>query len=432
MNQQQLNENQIIKTNKLQIIFEKLETTKQKLINFIDCSMIILQQYSTSFFDSQFDSSEYSTIDEKYKACEDYFNKLEEARERNNQVSDSIELLQKRIHEFQNQLNVLYNESKIDKQILNQLTNQTVQTLKQLEDEMMENEIKTNVNQREEIVEKYEEKKSKWGQCSIRTNEFIEETQMTNQRYSIVSDIITKNEMIRLEDWTGMKVDSILFDSNLNTSKKRSSLFHQSVFEKEHLIFLIEDHRSNMFGGYISSKINQYIENMTISNDFVVTNDGIIQNSKGKIHDSKAFVFSLRKESTNDCKSSFIESDYNSFYNNSNYINTSENYIQNSQYEISEDIENNNQNNVIKTKKNKTKRTMIRFTINQPENAFSLFDNSHENLFVIGEGDICIKKQFDKIKSYCSQWSFDYNSIPNALCSESQFYPKRIVVIQLK
>ena len=75
---------------------------------------------------------------------------------------------------------------------------------------------------------------------------------------------------------------------------------------------------------------------------------------------------------------------------------------------------------------------MIRFTINQPSNAFSLFDSSHENLFMIGDGDICVKKDLERSKSFCYQWSFNYNSIPNALCSDTNFVPKRIVVIQLK
>ena len=110
-------------------------------------------------------------------------------------------------------------------------------------------------------------------------------------------------------------------------------------------------------------------------------------------------------------------------------MNQSENYqLDNSNEESNE----NNENNVNKNKKNETKRTMLRFAINQPENAFLLFDISHENLFAIGEGDICIKKQFEITKSYCFQWSFDYNTIPRALTSDSQFYPKRIIVIQLK
>ncbi|BFU21552.1 trichohyalin, putative [Entamoeba histolytica] len=75
---------------------------------------------------------------------------------------------------------------------------------------------------------------------------------------------------------------------------------------------------------------------------------------------------------------------------------------------------------------------MMKFDIKHPEYAFTLFNQSHNRLFSFGYGDIDVYKENYKTKSYCNQYSFEYEGIRNALCGKGGFTPKRIIVIEMK
>ncbi|BFU22429.1 predicted protein [Entamoeba histolytica] len=80
----------------------------------------------------------------------------------------------------------------------------------------------------------------------------------------------------------------------------------------------------------------------------------------------------------------------------------------------------------------------MKFDIIQPQNAFCLFNQSHDILFKFGfgYGDILVYKENNKTYSYCKQHSFKYKGIKNALCGNkwltNYFTPKRIIVIEMK
>ncbi|BFU25858.1 trichohyalin, putative [Entamoeba histolytica] len=76
----------------------------------------------------------------------------------------------------------------------------------------------------------------------------------------------------QIEEWTEKRINNILFDSDIDDWNKNTSVFKQRIWNKEHIIIIIEDEDGNKFGGYVNEKINKY----------------------GKwIYDSKSFVFSL-------------------------------------------------------------------------------------------------------------------------------------------
>ncbi|BFU24166.1 trichohyalin, putative [Entamoeba histolytica] len=78
---------------------------------------------------------------------------------------------------------------------------------------------------------------------------------------------------------------------------------------------------------------------------------------------------------------------------------------------------------------------MKKIDIKEPECAFKLYNQSDDCLFLFGLGDFGVYKENDKIKSYCSQYSFEYKGIENALCGKqlpNHFTPKRIIVIEMK
>ncbi|GAB1221882.1 hypothetical protein ENUP19_0085G0105 [Entamoeba nuttalli] len=76
---------------------------------------------------------------------------------------------------------------------------------------------------------------------------------------------------------------------------------------------------------------------------------------------------------------------------------------------------------------------MLKFDIEQPQYAFTLYGQSRNWLCKFGSNDIWVfKDNNNKEKSDCRQSSFEYKGIRNVLCGGEQFTPKRIVVIQMK
>ena len=58
---------------------------------------------------------------------------------------------------------------------------------------------------------------------------------------------------------TNLKIKEILFDSEIHDWEIGTSEFDLKIFGKEKLLFLIEDTENNLFGGFINSKIDNYI-----------------------------------------------------------------------------------------------------------------------------------------------------------------------------
>ena len=64
--------------------------------------------------------------------------------------------------------------------------------------------------------------------------------------------------------------------------------------------------------------------------------------------------------------------------------------------------------------------------------AVKLTGKNDENLIIIGEDDICIKKQSKRDESCCKQHSFNYGGKQNVLLEDAKtFTPQRIIVLQM-
>ncbi|BFU21134.1 hypothetical protein KM1_057740 [Entamoeba histolytica HM-3:IMSS] len=160
----------------------------------------------------------------------------------------------------------------------------------------------------------------------------------------------------QLEEWTEKRVGKIIFYSNVNNWNTFTSVFDVKLFNKEHIIIIIEDLKGNIFGGYINSKINKI---------------------DAWINDPHAFVFSLESKGR--------------------------------------------------------LKEMMKFDIKEPKYGFFMESSSYGPLFEFGFGkDICVHKKNYSTKSFCLQYSFEYDGISNALCGKQIFKTKQIIVIEMK
>ena len=71
--------------------------------------------------------------------------------------------------------------------------------------------------------------------------------------------MLEMNEIKQIEKWTNKKLGEIIFDSNIHSWKRNTSILDSKIIGKSKLLFLIEDERNNLFGYYFDSLIeNKY------------------------------------------------------------------------------------------------------------------------------------------------------------------------------
>ena len=97
-----------------------------------------------------------------------------------------------------------------------------------------------------------------------------------NQERQYLQSIITEPEIQQIERWTEMRFNRILFDSQID-EWNTSVVFQEKIFNQDKIVIIIEDTEGNIFGSFISERINR---------------KGITW--KNGIKDPKAFVFSIR------------------------------------------------------------------------------------------------------------------------------------------
>ena len=64
-----------------------------------------------------------------------------------------------------------------------------------------------------------------------------------------------ENNFDKLEEWTGLSVDKLLFDSSIDNWSQYSSVFNKNIIGKNHLMFIIEDTTGEIFGYYMHSEL---------------------------------------------------------------------------------------------------------------------------------------------------------------------------------
>ncbi|KAL7713832.1 TLDc domain-containing protein [Entamoeba marina] len=92
-----------------------------------------------------------------------------------------------------------------------------------------------------------------------------------------------------LREWSGKNEINTLFNSNIHDCDKKS--FERYIINKNNLYFIHADNQNNVFGGYLSSKLNKTDEWINDSNSFVFS---LIRN--GKVNNKKYVIQSEESE----------------------------------------------------------------------------------------------------------------------------------------
>ena len=212
---------------------------------------------------------------------EKIINSSEEEKNKNNQFIKYIinVIEEKEIENNQLYLLKLNFELKTNFNELKKLIKNKIKNFSEISTQLIELEkekLEKNLISKEEF-----EKKKNLYEKTILKNEFK-------------SDLINDKEVNKIEEWTNLKCEQIIFDSNIHNWKQKESKFDSLIFNKQNLIFLIETEDNIKFGGFISSKIDKIYskpkwEKISDENAFIFT-----------FKDDKLMKFDIKKDKTND------------------------------------------------------------------------------------------------------------------------------------
>ena len=220
--------------------------------------------------------------------------------------------------------------------------------------------------------------------------DFEDDEKMIKRIYHYLVGNLEPKEMKQIHQWTNMKCDKAVFDSNKDDWSIGTSVFDDRIMNKSNLLYVIEDEENNKFGFFSPlpvTGIAKYTKN-TGSFFFSLKSNGRITQGNGMMK------FEARKTPVNPYFPSlpFVRGEM-----------------------IRPGMRDSNENN-----------------------ALEVFNKSYECLFGIYTG-FWIMKENKKSESYLyhDATNFDYHGIPNALIgrntnNQTYFTPKRIVVIQMK
>ena len=231
--------NKFIKRENIKYTIEHIQTIKNDLDDFVDT----FKEYEYFLEDGFFEpTNESPEIEDKIIACENILDKLEYLGEYKKRIDSKGQELLDTIQSL--------------KEVVNKImtTNETLNDIENYHDELVEELI---------VLEKQKFEK--------KMNEFEKNVKVEKLRK--LRSVLDSEERHQLEEWTGMKIDEIIFHSDKedNNWSQQKSIFDSIVLNKSHLIFLIEDIHGNTFGGYLDAEITKVDTYIQDPNAFLFT-----------------------------------------------------------------------------------------------------------------------------------------------------------------
>ena len=83
-----------------------------------------------------------------------------------------------------------------------------------------------------------------------------------------LNELFSQQEQKQLEEWTGLKCNDIIFDSNKDNCSQYISELNERILGKKQLVFLIENDDGERFGFYMNPPLIETCENWGIIADF--------------------------------------------------------------------------------------------------------------------------------------------------------------------
>ena len=208
------------------------------------------------------------TIPDLIKEKETLFDQLFETFKRNEHIVSTEKMMIELIDQFTNAMKHVYHKCKEEKESYGILNNQLIDELKELEQATIEEQLLLKGSNEEEMKQKRKLERKHNKNMKINYDKYFYQTREMKtkmaQSFEMVKDQINKKEFKTIEQLTGMKMDSIIFDSqkhqwgmkSMTSLMQKQSEFDSIILNKSKIVFLIETTDSKRFGAFIQSQIS--------------------------------------------------------------------------------------------------------------------------------------------------------------------------------
>ncbi|BFU20368.1 predicted protein [Entamoeba histolytica] len=275
-----------------QLIKEVVETLPN-IQQSIDDTTKNYQYYIGSIKNEVFEIKDDEAYSEAIKRGEGIFDRIDETERRRKLVIEKSQETINQIEIMKKQMSRIIEECTSDEEILSKTRNELIDKIISIEEMIMKDKLFRKPKETDTITAEFNKKKEEWQtyysdylerkkrkeeEEAKEKNRREEERRKTTEqekkiqeeeRLRIMKGMNTMEEMLQIEEWTNRKVGNILFDSDKDDWNRNTSVFDQRIWNKEHIIIIIEDEEGNKFGGYVNSKIDKVDDWINDSQSFV-------------------------------------------------------------------------------------------------------------------------------------------------------------------
>ncbi|BFU24978.1 predicted protein [Entamoeba histolytica] len=346
------------------------------------------QYYLGSIKNEIFEVKENEEYSEAIKRGEGIIDRMDETEKRRKSVIEKSQETISQIEIMKKQILRIIEECNNDEETLSKTRNELIDNIISIEEMVMENKLFRAPQERDKITKEFNKKKEKWKK---QYSDYLErkkrkEEDEAKERMRQEEERKRKEEERKEEERKKQEEERLQRMKGMNTMEEMLLIEEWTNRKVGNILFDSDNDNWNkdisVFDQRMMNKehIIIIIEDEE-GNKFGGYVDSKINKVDKWIYDSKSFLFSLES--------------------------------------------------------NGRMKGMMKFDIKQPQYAFCLYNQSHDRLFEFGFGyfgfcDIRVYKENNKTKSWCYQFSFEYEGIENALCGNHDFTPKRIIAIEMK
>ena len=245
--------------------------------SFLDCLkdnnneyIRTIQQYSnTNFYYDEMKEDNNKSIVLKKNTIEKMIDMINELQKRNkiniHMIEDVCQRLKDSIIIYDDLIEKLRNEEENYNNRMKVVEKEFIELLKQMELD----ELKKHDEQRMKIVEKYEQMSTQFdfnyvnesqSYQLMQFNQTMEDSELLNElikEEDNLFDVLEEKYQIQLQEWVGLLIEEIIFNSDIDNWTENSSTFNEKIMGKGKLYFIIEDEDNELFGYYLNTTIEK-------------------------------------------------------------------------------------------------------------------------------------------------------------------------------
>ena len=259
MIQTKTNKNKWIQIDNINQFTNKLSELQHSINSIINSIQTDLKTIQTDCNINKIEEKQNEDLRRKYKRYETYSDQLNETEKRCKNINKYENQIIEYIKTTQKQFELLFTQFKQNELLIHTYNSSILEQLKRIESEMIdEGELVGDLFAKTALMK--EKKRS----------ERIEIQQM---RYNTMRNyFLNVDQLIQFEEWTGLWIDEIIFDSSIHNWKQKTSEFDDLIKGKKNVFIIVKTNENDIFGGFISKSI--------------------ATNNKHTV-DNKAFIFSF-------------------------------------------------------------------------------------------------------------------------------------------